>query len=166
MRCAISAIALLLLWTAASAAAMAQSGEPIPVVPIQGQFCHALAPQGWTIVDQDSQGATVTLASADQSMKAAYGVSAVGSGLVQGYYGPQYQTPAAYAWFLAAKVAGQSLQASAPQDFMGMEVMNFQAASAVGFAIYRAYPLVGDPGGYVLSLRIAIAPSRQLEGIA
>lgn len=139
---------------------------PIALQPLQGRFCRALAPDGWAIVDQDDRGSTITLASADQQMKAAYGIPGVSSGLVQGFYGPQYQTPDAYAQFLASILAGQQLQASGPQDFMGVRVLNFQGATDVGFAIYRVYPLIGDPGGYVLSARIAIAPSQQMEGIA
>jgi hypothetical protein len=166
MRYVVCVLASLLLWIAALEVAKSQSAEPIPVAPVQGRFCHALAPAGWAVIDQDDRGATVTLASADGQMRAAYGVAAINSGMVQGYYGPQYQTPARYVWFLAAAVAGQSLQASGPQDFMGMQVLSFRGASAVGFAIYRVYPLAADPGGYIVSMRIALAPTAQLEGIA
>lgn len=166
MRYVVCALASLLLCVAALPAGRAQAGEPVPLAPVQGQFCHALAPDGWTIVDQDDRGSTVTLASADGQMKAAYGVAAVNSGQVQGYYGAQYQTPQAYASFLAGTLAGEELQASDPQEFNGMQVLNFQGGSAVGFAIYRVFPLDADPGGYILSIRIAIAPSQQLEGIA
>ena len=159
-------LASLLILAPAAPGAWAQAGGPIPLQPVQGQFCHALVPDGWGITDQDDRGSTVTLASGDGQAKAAYGVMGVGSGLVQGSYGGQYRTPATLAWFLASYMAGQQLQASQPQNFMGMQVMNYQGSSVVGFSIFRAYPLAGDPGGYILSFRTALATSRQLEGIA
>lgn len=166
MRFAIPALTATLLWIVSLTSAMAQQGQPIPVAPIQGQFCRALAPAGWAIADQDDRGSTVTLASGDGRAKAAYGILAVNSAQVQGFYGPQYRTPATLSWFLAGYIAGQNLQSSQPQNFMGMQVINLQGASVVGFSIFRVYPLMGDPGGYILSFRTALATSRQLEGIA
>jgi hypothetical protein len=166
MRFVLSALTVPLLWIAGLTSTMAQQAEPIPVAPIQGQFCHALAPAGWAIVDQDDRGSTVTLASGNGQAKAAYGIMGVASAFVQGYYGPQYRTPATLAWFLASYVAGQQLQASQPQNFMGMQVINLQGTSVVGFSIFRVYPLTGDPGGYILSFHTALATSRQMEGIA
>ena len=91
---------------------------------------------------------------------------AVNSAQVQGLYGPQYRTPATFSWFLAGYIAGQTLQASHPQNYMCMQVMSLQAASVAGFSIFRVYPLMGDPGGYILSFRPALASSRRLEGTA
>jgi hypothetical protein len=71
MHFVISALTAPLLWIACLTSTMAQPREPIPVEPIQGQFCRALAPAGWAIVDQDDRGSTVTLASADGQAKAA-----------------------------------------------------------------------------------------------
>ena len=138
---------------------------PVPLQPINGRYCHALAPSGWSIADQDDRGATFTLASPDGQMKASYGVLGINSGQVQGFYGPQFRTPALLSQFLASVVAGRQLQASAPQNFMGMQVINF-GGGAPGFAIYRTYPLPADPGGYILSVRIATATSPRNAGIA
>jgi hypothetical protein len=91
----------------ANAGAAAGDGAPIPVQPVQGALCGALAPEDWMIVDQDAQGTTATFSSGDQRMKAAYGVMAINGGAAQGWYGPQAQTPANLAQCIASLVAGE-----------------------------------------------------------
>jgi hypothetical protein len=143
------------------------TGNAIPVQALQGQFCRALAPAGWTIIDQDMQGSTVSLASQDGRMKAAYGVMPVNGGAALGYYGEQMRTPAGVAQHVASLLAGEELQAAGLQDFMGAAVETLRGARDVGFVLFRPYPVAGDPyGGYALSMRIALATSQKEEGIA
>jgi len=136
----------------------ARAANPTPVQPVRNQYCHALAPSGWNIVDQDDRGATFSVASPDRGLTATYGIVAINSGQVAGYYGPQYRTPAAFAQFLASTVAGEPVRPAGFQPFNGLQVMNF-AGSKRGFVIYRVYPLPADPGGYILSARIAVGRS-------
>jgi hypothetical protein len=141
--------------------------EPIPVQLMRSPFCRALAPAGWSIVDQDAQGSTLTLASADRRTKAAYGVMPVSGGAAQGYYGAQAQTPAGVALQVSSVLANTALRTTGVQNFMGAQVQTFRGAGVDGFVMFRAYPVPGDLyGGYALSMRIAIGPSREDEGIA
>jgi hypothetical protein len=82
MRLLVGASIAALGCTAAPSAVEAEdSTDPIPLQPIQGQFCGALAPDGWTIIDEDrARGSNVTLASADQQMKAALAIPGIGGG--------------------------------------------------------------------------------------
>ncbi len=137
-----------------------RASNPIPTQPLRNAFCHALAPAGWMIVDQDDRGATFSVSSPDGNQIAAYGIVGIGSGQAAGYYGPQFRTPAAFAQFLASTVAGQPVQAMGIQPFNGMQVMNFGGARH-GFVIYRTYPLPADPGGYIISARVAVGSSER-----
>src|SRR5947208_11970664 len=76
------------------------------VKPLDNAFCRALAPQGWSVIDEDDRGATYTVASPDRSMVATYGIAGISSAQVAGYDGPQYRRPALFAQFLAETVAG------------------------------------------------------------
>lgn len=138
--------------------------EPTPLQPVNGKYCHAQAPQGWSIVDQDDRGSTVTLSGPDGQTHAAYGVLPVNGGQVAGFYGPQYRTPALLAQYLASGVAGRQLQASQLQNFMGMQVLTLDGGAA--YAIFRTYPLPADPNGYIFSVRLAIGSARQGASVA
>jgi len=134
-----------------------KSAAPVALQRMQNQFCRALAPTGWNIVDQDDHGATFSLASPSHNIVAAYGVASINGGQVAGLYGPQYRTPALFAQYLASTImGGQALTVTAIRPFNGMQVMNFAAGKGRGFAIYRVFPLPSDPEGYVISVRIAI----------
>lgn len=137
------------------------ANNPMPVQPLGNRFCHALAPAGWAIIDSDDRGATFSVASPDRSLVAAYGIVGITSGQVAGYYGPQYRTPASFAQFLATTVAGQPMQAMGTHPFNGLQVINFVGGSRRGFVIYRIYPLPADPGGYVMSARIAMGANER-----
>jgi hypothetical protein len=137
------------------------ANNPMPVQPLGNRFCHALAPAGWAIIDSDDRGATFSVASPDRSLVAAYGVVAIDSGQAAGYYGPQYRTPADFAQFLASTVAGQPMQPMGTRPFNGLQVINFVGGSRRGFVIYRIYPLAADPGGYIMSARIAMGASNR-----
>jgi len=129
---------------------------PVALQKMQNQFCRALAPAGWSIVDQDDRGATFSLASPNRNIIAAYGIVAINSGQVAGLYGAQYRTPALFAQSLASTIMGKSVMVTGTRSFNGMDVMNFAAGSGRGFALYRVFPLPSDSGGYVISVRIAV----------
>jgi hypothetical protein len=63
-------------------------------------------------------------------------------------------------------MAGEQLRSSGPQDFMDSQVLDMQGETMLGLAIYRVFPVAGDPNGFIISARIAVAPSRQEEAIA
>jgi len=134
--------------------------ELVPLQPVRNQFCRALTPAGWTVIDQDDRGTTFSVASPDRSAIATYGIVGVNRGQVAGAYGPQYRTPALLAQFLAASVVGaKTVTVTGMRAFNGMQVMNFAGGNKRGVAIYRIYPLPSDPGGYVISVRIATGAS-------
>ncbi|HXJ01148.1 MAG TPA: PDZ domain-containing protein [Micropepsaceae bacterium] len=133
------------------------AGNLTQLTPVRNQYCQALVPAGWTIVDQDDRGATFSVASPDRSMIASYGIVAVNGGQAAGYYGPQYRNPANFVQFLASAVAGQPVQVIGSEPYNGMQVTNFRGNNRRGFGIYRGYPLPSDPAGYIVSARFAVA---------
>jgi len=129
---------------------------PIPLQLMQNKSCHALAPAGWNVVDQDDQGATFSVASASRNIIAVYGVAGITGSQAAGSDGPQYKTPAAFAQSLASTVMGTNVAVTGTRMYNGMQVMNFATAKGRGFALYRVYPLPSDPKGYAVSVRLAI----------
>jgi hypothetical protein len=163
-----------LVWTAAAAlslvflttefssaqpnAARGLSADPVAIQPLRNNFCRALAPAGWHVIDQDDRGATYSVASPDRGMVATYGIVGISSAQVAGYYGPQFRRPALFAQYLAETVAGEGIGVTGSRTFGGMTVIDFQSGSKQGFVIFRAFPLPSDPGGYIISVRIAVGP--------
>src|SRR5882672_9485520 len=113
---------------------------PVPLQRMQNRFCRALAPAGWSVVDQDDRGATFSLASPSRNMVAAYGMVAINRGQVAGSYGPQYRTPAQFAQFVASTIMAKTVTVTGMRSFNGMQVMNFAGGSGRGFAMFRVYP--------------------------
>src|SRR5262249_41593275 len=108
------------------------SGDLIPVALVQGQYCRALAPAGWGITDQNAQGSTFSLASADWRMRASYGVVGINSGAGLIYVRPQGGDPATQAMAMSQIVAGEPVPGIGPQNIMGAETFHFPAPGATG----------------------------------
>ena len=151
----------------AAASAPLTGSQPIALQPLGNRSCRAEAPAGWRIADQDAQGSTLTLASADGRAIAVYAILGVSSGHAAGFYGPQFTAPGALAQFLASTASGVELAAAgAPQAFGGLQSLALASGGARGTALYGVYPLPVDPGGYVLSLRAGIGESAADERVA
>jgi len=130
---------------------------PMPLQHMQNQSCRALAPAGWSIVDQDEQGASFSLASPSRNTIAVYTIAGFNSAQVAGVYGQQYTSPTRFAQYLASTVMGtEAVMVTGTRSFNGMQIMNFSAKSGRGYAMYRVFPLPSDKGGYVISVRLAI----------
>jgi hypothetical protein len=144
-------------WSAGPAAPSGPaSDDPVVITPLRNNFCRALAPAGWSVIDQDNRGATYSVASPDKGMIAAYGVSGISKAQMQGYYGPQYRRPALFAQYLAETLTGEPIGVTGSHAFNDMVAIDFESNSKHGFVIYRAFQLPSNPGGYVIAARIAI----------
>jgi hypothetical protein len=75
--------------------AMRNHTAHVSAIPLQkmsaGQFCNALTPSGWHVMDADARGASVQLGSA-QGMYAHWSGMPVPAGLRTAYYGTLYST--------------------------------------------------------------------------
>jgi len=147
-------------WSAGTAAPSGPvSEDPVAIAPLGNNFCHALAPAGWRVVDQDERGATYSVASPDRGMVAAYDVTGISKAQAEGYYGPQYRRPALFAQYLAEILTGEPIGVTGSRSFNDMVAIDFESNSKHGFVIYRAFQLPANPGGYVIAARIAISAS-------
>lgn len=132
-------------------------GAPLtPLEPLSAGQCHTFAPAGWRVIDQNKDGTVFTLQSGDGRLSAAYAGAAVGAGLVQGYYGPQYRTPETFALYAVQTITGEpAQQTGAPEPVGPYEAIRFTSASHSGYVLLYRFQ-VPDPGGYGVMLRIAI----------
>jgi hypothetical protein len=158
---AAAALALAMTATGISAAQPAAPhglpADPVAVQPVRNNFCRALTPAGWQVIDQDDRGATYSVASPNRGMIASYGIVGISSAQAQGYYGPQYRRPALFAQYLAQVVSGEAVMATGSRDFNGMMAIDFEGSGKYGFVLYQAFSNPADPGGYIISVRIAVS---------
>jgi hypothetical protein len=142
------------------ATATAKAAHPVALSPLENRFCRGEAPSGWIIADQDPNGTSFTLATRDRGSVAAYGIVGISSGHAAGFYGPQFTQPSAFAAYLASVAGGMPVNpAAAPKPLGPMHIFPVQGHGATGHVIYATYPLPADPGGYIISVRIALARS-------
>jgi hypothetical protein len=139
---------------------------PVPLQPVQSGQCRTFAPQGWRVVDQNRDGTVFSLASADGSMLASYAGAAIGSGQVQGYYGPQYRTPETFAMYAVGVLTSSQARPTAPAQQVGpYRAIRFTAGGRQGYVLLYTFR-VPDPGGYGVLMRIAVAPDAHSVGVA
>jgi hypothetical protein len=133
---------------------------PVPLQPLQSGQCRTFAPQGWRITDANRDGTVFSLASADGAMLASYAGAAVGTGQVQGFYGPQYRTPLIFAMYAVGVLTGEQAQQSAPAEQVGpYRAIRFSTSGGrQGYVLLYTFR-VPDPGGYGVMMRIAVAPA-------
>jgi hypothetical protein len=127
----------------------------VPLEPVQSGNCQTAAPRGWHVTDQNQQGTVFSLASGDGAQVASYAGAAIGSGQVQGYYGPQYRTPETFALFAVGTVTGEQAQMTGAERAIGpYRAIQFTTGRRSGWVILYVFP-VSDPGGYGVIMRIA-----------
>ena len=139
----------------------ATGSEPVAVEPLHNAFCRALAPDGWSVIDQDDHGATYSVASRDRGMIAAYGIVGISGAQAAGYYGPQFRRPAAFAQYLAETVAGEPIGVIAGHPSGDVTAIEFKGNTKQGVVLFRTYARPDDPKGYIVSTRIAIGSSEK-----
>jgi hypothetical protein len=147
-----AAAGTLLFVTLAGNYANAQSAS---VQPLSNKFCKALTPEGWSM--GASKGASYTVVSPEQGMIAAYGTAAITRAQVAGYSGPQYRRPALFAQYLAEVTAGEPISVTGSRNEGGFTAIDFHGPSKRGTVTFSSGANPSDPGGYTISLRIAIA---------
>jgi hypothetical protein len=144
----------------APARATVKAANTVALGALQNRLCRGEAPAGWIIADQDPNGTSFTLATRDRSTVAAYGIVGISSGHASGFYGPQFAQPSAFAAYLASVAGGMPVnQTAAPEPLGPMRSFPVQGNGVTGHVIYATYPLPADPGGYVISVRIALGRS-------
>jgi hypothetical protein len=152
--------------TPGSVELVANRRGPVPLQPLQSGQCRTFAPQGWRIVDQNRDGTVFSLASADGSMLASYAGAAIGTGQVQGFYGPQYRTPETFAMYAVGVLTGEQAQPAGGGEQVGpYRAIRFSTSGGrQGYLLLYTFR-VPDPGGYGVMMRIAVAPANGL-GVA
>ena len=138
---------------------------PVPLQPVQSGQCRTFAPQGWRVVDQNHDGTVFTLASGDGSKMASYAGAAIGSGQVQGFYGPQFRTPETFAMYAVGALTNGQAQPTGPAEQVGpYRAIRFSTGDRQGYVLLYTFR-VPDPGGYGVLMRIAIASANDPKGV-
>lgn len=137
--------------------AAAASPGLVPLTELSSGACRTFAPEGWKITDQNKDGTTLTVASADGSLIGAYGAMAINSGQVQGLYGPQFRSPEAIGAYLIKALTNEDPQMAPDAEAVGAyQAVKFTSATRSGYYLFYRFPVPADPGGFGLILRIAI----------
>jgi len=139
---------------------------PIPLSPLEGGKCKTVAPAGWRVTDQNNDGTTISLTSADGRLMSSYGALALNSGQARGLYGPQFRTPEAFLLYVVGMMTKEQAWMAGQEEQVGSyRAMHFTTASRRGYALVYRFPIAADPGGYGLILRIAIGSANDVRTV-
>jgi hypothetical protein len=147
----------------------------VPLTPVASGLCTTQAPEGWTALETNPNGSLYRVASADQSMQAAY--------MAMGFHGDlnipgMLNVPTAPPGVLLQQVIGAVTSAPVNvtadgQAFGGYTVMTFSSGNYSGYALYyRASQnpdfTLPDSGqsAYILIARIAFGVTGDNHSIA
>lgn len=147
-------------WLAASlvgiASAPAVFGQ-VPLTPIQGKYCAALAPgRNYAFVGENPAGAAfgADLIRDDRAIAASYFVAGVDPGMRTGHYGRFYSSPQQAALSFLSSFGQVAVQCAAPQPVgQNLFLMQCRTAQYVGVALYQVFPWPNN--GYALVMRTA-----------
>jgi hypothetical protein len=149
-----------------------ENSGAISMTQKQAGKCTALAPANWEIIGTREQGDAIDIVSGDRRSYAGWNIRGVNRQM-QAYYGELYADPVTSSRFLVG-AAGQSVGDTGPYSYVGQPkqlgggfmAAELQSAGHSAMIVYRLYPApMLPPGGYIISLRIAIAP-RSASGAA
>jgi hypothetical protein len=132
----------------------AGSAPPVPLQPLAGYNCTALAPAGWSIVGGRGQGDALDIARSDGRAYAAYLVLGVPSVMAR-TYDNSYATPENAIMTTLTQFGQNPLQFSAPRRVDGFNVMTWESTRGKGFTLYNVFPMPSDAGGFVVAMRSA-----------
>ncbi len=152
--------------TGADAKPVMAATNLVPLTKLSSGPCETFAPQGWRIADQNKDGTTLTVTSADGSLTGAYGAMAINSGQVQGLYGPQFQSPEAIGAYLIKALINEDPQLDANAETVGSyQAVKFTSATHSGYYLAYRFPIAADPGGFGLIFRIAIGSAGDAHSV-
>jgi len=149
------------------------TAAPVSIVQLQGRYCTAFAPTGWTITAENPAGSAfgADILRADGAAGAGYIIMGITAEMRSSpWYGPLYGTPEQAIMTIVTKYGTAPMQCGQPKEFYagtGVKLMECQNATTAGVALYQTYPM-GD-GGYILVARTAGTPPtewKQLGPIA
>ncbi|HWT06736.1 MAG TPA: hypothetical protein VN224_13325 [Xanthomonadales bacterium] len=134
----------------------------VPVIVKQTPHCSAYAPSDWSI-SSNPQASGLDLQSADGTMYAGWGVTAINRAM-QRFYGPMYGDPETSIRTLAGMIVGKQFSdaggvqfTSAPAPFLNYFTMRrIASARTQGVVFYHIYP-GASPQFYTESVYFAIA---------
>jgi hypothetical protein len=152
-----------------AASALPGQGAPrasggVPVVVKQTPHCSAYVPSDWSITS-NPQASALDLQSADGTMYAAWGVTAINRAMER-FYGPMYGDPETSIRTLANMVVGKMFSdpggvqyTSAPAPFLNYFMLrHIVSARTHGVVFYHIYP-GASPEFYTESVYVAITDS-------
>ncbi len=154
---------------AGAARAGARTISPLPLKRLSATHCFTFAPEGWRVTDSNAEGTVFGAASPNGDKIAGYMVSGVNGGVARsGYYGPQYRTSDDYALYIVsnAMIREEARYVGEAKTFGYYRVLEFSSAHRRGYVLLYTLPLPGDPGGYVVDLRIAVGTPNNPRSIA
>ena len=159
----VSAATVIMLATASviPAGAAPRPAGGVPVVVKQTPHCSAYAPSDWS-VSSNAQASGLDLQSADGTMYAGWGVTAINRAMQQ-YYGPMYGDPETSIHYLLGLVVGKAFSdpggvqfTSAPAPFLNyFTIRHIASARTQGVVFYHIYP-GASPQYYTESVYVAV----------
>lgn len=139
---------------------------PTPLTSVGAGACRTFAPAGWRVIDQNQDGTVFTLTSADAALTAAYAGVAIGSGQVQGFYGPQYRTPETFALYAVGALTREQPQPDGAEQTVGAyKAIPFTTPTHRGYVLLYTFG-VPDPGGYGVIMRIAVGTASDPRSVS
>ncbi|MGH8656226.1 MAG: hypothetical protein ACREYE_30375 [Gammaproteobacteria bacterium] len=153
---------------AASYATVVLAQAPMAVHQLQGEYCTALAPDGWSITAENPAGGAfgADLKRADGAAGAGYLIHGVPAAMRSGWYGASYGTPEQAVMTTLTQGGTFSVRCEPPLEVLpgtSVKLMECQNATLglTGLTMYQVYPM--HDGGYVLVMRTACAASAGWE---
>lgn len=135
--------------------------ELTPLREIHSAACTTQVPDGWGIVDGNTNGTLLTLTSSDRAMVANYTVTAV--------TGPVAQTmpPGAFVQQLATVLTNAPVKIIAGgRDFGGYHVMAIESGRYGGYILFHAFALQSNNAGYGILMRLALGDKNSRTSLA
>lgn len=138
---------------------------PIPLSQLAEAACVAMAPQGWKIADVNQQSSAMTVTSPGGNLRAGFGVVGVNQAQAAGYYGGQYRSAQIFALFMTQAMFDSEPNTRPAQSLPhGFQMIPWDSANGYsGYTVFKRYALPSDPGGYVVSVYIAGAPTSEAK---
>jgi len=131
------------------------SHAAVPARAVQGKYCSALLPPGWSIAAENPAGSAfgADVSRDDGAAVASYYLVGVPAQMrSSATYQRWYRDPHTAALALLSKWGTQPIRCSQPgSPAPDLAMMQCQTAQYLGLALYQAFPL--SDGGYVLVMR-------------
>jgi hypothetical protein len=148
----------LMLAIAGSLVAFSMAAQAaMPVQLVRGQYCTALAPQGWSFTGENPAGSAfgADIWRGDGAAGASYFIVGIPAAMRSSpWYGRWYATPHQAVLATLSQMGTIPLQCNTPRTpATGMQLMQCQTPQHVGLALYQVFPMAGN--GFLLVIRTA-----------